>query len=105
VAERILVVDDEPSVLRYLLRVLRSAGYEAIGAGLVREARAAAGPFAALVLDIGLPNGEPTDVQAAHPGVPTLTISGDHEKRPDLRKPFHSKDLVHAVQALIGGSA
>ncbi len=54
-SNRVLVVDDNPMVLRVMLRVLEEAGFEAIGAGRVRDARGAAGPFAALVLDIGLP--------------------------------------------------
>lgn len=104
-AERVLVVDDDPGVLRWMLRVLRVAGFDAIGAGAVQEARAATGPFSALVLDIGLPNGEPKDVQGAYPGVPTLTVSGDHEVGPDLRKPFFGVELVQAVQAMLGGRA
>ncbi len=101
-SNRVLVVDDNPMVLRLMLRVLEEAGFEAIGAGRVRDARGAAGPFAALVLDIGLPNGQPKDIQAAYPGVPTVTVSGNPEAGPDLRKPFCSRDLVQAVQAVIG---
>ena len=102
-AYRVLVVDDDPGVLGVMVRILRQAGYEAIGAGRVQEARAVTGPLAAMVVDIGLPNGEPKHVQDAHPGVPMLTVSGDHAKEPGLRKPFFSGDLVQAVQALIGG--
>ena len=100
---RVLVVDDDPSVLRLMLTWLAEAGYDAIGASRVREAQLLPGPFAALVLDIGLPNGQPRDVQAAHPGVPTLTVSGDLQA--GLRKPFVGRDLVAAVQAVIGGGA
>ena len=102
--KRILVVDDNPRVLRVMVRILRRAGYEPIGAGRVQDARAVPGPLAAMVVDIGLPNGEPKHVQDAHPGIPMLTVSGDHAKAPGLRKPFFSGDLVQAVQALIGGS-
>jgi DNA-binding response OmpR family regulator len=104
VAERILVVDDDPGVLAIMVRILQRAGYEAIGATRVKEARTVPGPLAAMVVDIGLPNGEPQHVQDAHPGVPMLTVSGDHAKDPGLRKPFFSGDLVQAVQALIGGT-
>lgn len=99
---RVLVVDDDPGVLGWLTCTLVDAGYDVFPAGRVKQARAAPGPFAALVLDIGLPNGDTRDVQAAHPGVPTLTISGDPERAPDLRKPFLSVDLLQAVQSLLG---
>lgn len=99
---RVLVVDDDPGVLGWMVRTLVQAGYEVMPAGRVKNARLALGPFDALILDIGLPNGGPKDVQAAHPGVPTLTISGDPAKEPDLRKPFFSIDLVREVEALIG---
>ena len=99
---RVLVVDDDPGVLGWMVRVLVQAGYEVFPAARVRQARIARGPFAALVLDIGLPNGGPHDVQLAHPGVPTITISGDPAREPDLRKPFFSGDLLAAVESLIG---
>jgi len=103
VSSRVLVVDDDPGVLGIMVRILQKAGYDVIGAGRVQEAKAVTGPLAALVVDIGLPNGEPDDVRNAHPGVPMLTVSGDHAKQPGLRKPFFSGDLVQAMQALIGG--
>jgi len=102
VNKRILIVEDDPGVLGWMSRVLVDAGYDVVPAGRVEFARTVAGPFAALILDIGLPNGKPKDVQAAHPGVPTLTVSGDPDKEPDLRKPFFSRDLVQAVGSLIG---
>ena len=55
---RILVVDDEPQILRFLQPALEAAGYAVINAGTGREAlrlAAAAAPDL-IVLDLGLPD-------------------------------------------------
>lgn len=57
-ADRILVVDDEPQIQRFLKPALEAAGYEVILAGDGAEALKAAvtaGP-AAIILDLGLPD-------------------------------------------------
>jgi CheY-like chemotaxis protein len=53
---RVLIVDDEPYVLHILAFKLRRAGYVAIEASSVEQARDALGsaPFACIVLDVGL---------------------------------------------------
>ena len=61
---RILVVDDEPQVLRSLSAALTAAGYETAGAGTVAEAVEAAAlrPPDAVVLDLLLPDGSGVEV-------------------------------------------
>lgn len=61
---RILVVDDEPQVLRGLLAALTAAGYEAEGAATAAAAvdAAALRPPDAVVLDLLLPDGTGTEV-------------------------------------------
>ena len=61
---RVLVVDDEPQVLRSLSAALGAAGYEAAGAGTVAEALEAAAlrPPDAVVLDLLLPDGSGVEV-------------------------------------------
>src|SRR5439155_9960001 len=61
---RVLVVDDEPHILRALQTSLRAAGYEVEAAGSAQEAlaKAAARPPDAVILDLVLPDGSGTDV-------------------------------------------
>ncbi|MDQ2078815.1 response regulator [Xanthobacteraceae bacterium Astr-EGSB] len=61
---RILLVDDEEAILRFLTPVLNTQGYEVITAGLVAEAtkRIAADSPDLVVLDLGLPDGDGKEV-------------------------------------------
>lgn len=63
-SERILVVDDEPQILRALQTALRGAGYEVESAASVAEAlsKAAARPPDGVILDLILPDGSGIDV-------------------------------------------
>ncbi len=63
-AERVLVVDDEPQVLRGLTAALRAAGYDVSGAETVAAALEAAAlrPPDAVVLDLRLPDGSGVEV-------------------------------------------
>ena len=71
-AARVLVVDDEPQILRALRTSLRGAGYEVETADTAEDALAAAAmrPPEAVILDLVLPDGTGTDVvpRAAHAG-------------------------------------
>jgi two-component system KDP operon response regulator KdpE len=62
--QRVLVVDDEPQILRALRTGLRAAGYDVDTAETVEGALAAAGlrPPDALILDLVLPDGTGTEV-------------------------------------------
>ncbi len=61
---RVLVVDDEPQILRALRTGLRAAGYEVATAETAAAALVAAGlqPPEAVILDLVLPDGTGTDV-------------------------------------------
>jgi two-component system KDP operon response regulator KdpE len=61
---RILLVDDEEAILRFLKPVLDTQDYEVITAGLVAEAtrRIAADSPDLVVLDLGLPDGDGKEV-------------------------------------------
>ena len=63
-AERVLVVDDEPQVLRGITAALRAAGYEVSGAETAAGALEAAAlrPPDAVVLDLRLPDGSGVEV-------------------------------------------
>ena len=61
---RVLVVDDEPQILRALQLKLRGAGYAVDTAATASEARIKASmrPPQAIILDVLLPDGRGTDV-------------------------------------------
>ena len=61
---RVLVVDDEAAILRFLKPALEANGYEMVSAGTVAEGlkRAAAESPDIVLLDLGLPDGDGKDV-------------------------------------------
>ncbi len=91
---RILVVDDEPQILRALRINLSVRGYEVVtastGAGALRAA--AERPPDVVVLDLGLPDMDGTDVLAALAGWPTAPAIV-------LRARTDSADKVGALDA------
>jgi putative two-component system response regulator len=82
---RILCVDDDEQVRRFIARILDSAGHECVPAANAAEARTllAEKPFAAVLCDINLP-GESgldllRDLRTDHPGVATVMVTGRDE--------------------------
>lgn len=63
-APRVLVVDDEPQIVRGLSATLKAAGYDVASAGTAAEALSAAAlrPPDAIILDLVLPDGSGVDV-------------------------------------------
>ncbi len=61
---RVLVVDDEPAILKFLKPALEATDYEVSGAGSVAEAtkRIASDAPDIVLLDLGLPDGDGKDV-------------------------------------------
>ena len=114
---RILVVDDEPQIHRFLRPALEAAGYfperADTGADALRHVRLR--PPAAVLLDLGLPDMDGQDVlahmrQAVH--VPILVVSArdrDDEKVRALdagaddyvEKPFSMEELLARLRACL----
>ncbi len=83
---RVLVVDDEPQILRALRTSLRGAGYEVDTAETAEAALAAAAmrPPEAVVLDLVLPDGSGTDVARelrSWSSAPIIVLSAVGEER------------------------
>ncbi len=113
---RVLVVDDEPQILRALAINLRARGYEVhtAGNGADALAAAAANPPELVVLDLGLPDMDGTDVIAGLRGwtaVPVLVLSGrsDSSDKVDaldagaddyVTKPFGMDELLARLRAM-----
>ncbi|MBO9523548.1 MAG: response regulator [Nocardioidaceae bacterium] len=114
---RVLVVDDEPQLLRALGINLRARRYEVTTAATGAEAlrAAAAHPPDVVVLDLGLPDMDGTEVVAGLRGwtdVPILVLSGrtDSADKVDaldagaddyVTKPFGMDELLARLRAML----
>jgi CheY-like chemotaxis protein len=113
---RILVVDDEPAVRRFVTDALRSSGYEVVGASTGREALAAvygeSRTPTLLVTDIEMPGMSGVElaarVRADRPGIRVILMTGREASAARAReraglvegvllKPFGLAELLHAV--------
>ncbi len=118
-APGVLVVDDEPAILRHVADGLAACGFRVRAAGSIAEAQdllAAAPEIAVVVSDIRMPGGDGLGFAAAlaRPGDERLArevvLMTGHAGPDDdaaaraanirdlLRKPFRLHDLVSAVQ-------
>jgi two-component system, OmpR family, KDP operon response regulator KdpE len=114
---RVLVVDDEPHIVRGLKIVLRSAGYAVEAAESKAEALAALAsrPPDALVLDLVLPDGQGVEIceqVRRWSGLPILVLSAVGDEREKVRaldagaddyvtKPFGTEELLARLRALM----
>jgi two-component system KDP operon response regulator KdpE len=114
---RVLVVDDEPQILRALKIILRDAGFEAIQAATAEEAldQAALKPPAAAIVDLVLPDGDGIEVTRSlreWSQMPILVLSAVGEEDEKVRaleagaddyvtKPFGPRELVARLQAAL----
>ena len=114
---RVLVVDDEPQILRALAINLRARGYDVATAGDGGEALAAAGARLpdVVVLDLGLPDMDGVAVITGlrrWSGVPILVLSGrsDSADKVDaldagaddyVTKPFGMEELLARLRAMV----
>jgi two-component system, OmpR family, KDP operon response regulator KdpE len=121
VTARILVVEDEPRILRAIGALLRAAGYEAEGAASVEEAvrAAAVRPPDAVLLDLLLPDGSGLDVcrrlrEWTH--VPILVLSAVDDEREKIAaldagaddyvtKPYAPGELLARLRAAMRRAA
>ncbi|MFL5924550.1 MAG: response regulator [Gaiellaceae bacterium] len=113
----VLVVDDEPQILRALQTSLRAAGYEVATATAADEAlsTAAMRPPDAVILDLVLPDGRGTDVcreLRTWSSAPILVLSvvGDEVEKVAaldagaddyVQKPFGIDELLARLRALL----
>ena len=114
---RVLVVDDEPQILRALKVVLREAGFEAVPAATGTEALdlAAVRPPEAAIVDLVLPDGDGVEVTRRlreWSEMPILVLSAVGEEEQKVRaleagaddyitKPFGARELVARLQAAL----
>lgn len=125
-AERILVVDDDPNLRRTLERVLRLGNYEVdlVADGRSAVARLAEQRYAAVVLDVAMPGGPsglevtrrlrdrgdrtPVIILTARDTVPDRVDGLEAGADDYLAKPFAVEELLARIRALLrrtGGSA
>jgi FixJ family two-component response regulator len=118
--KKIYVVDDDPSMLRGVSRLLREHGFEAIAFNSA-EALQEHGRFdepCCIILDINLSNGSGIDLRrrlaASGVSVPIIYITGNdsHANRVAaiesgccayLTKPFSAKSLIEPIEGISAG--
>ena len=115
--QRVLVVDDEPQILRALRTTLGGAGYAVETAATAQEAlsAAAARPPAAVILDLVLPDGSGTDIcreLRTWSEAPVIVLSAVGEEREKVEaldagaddyvtKPFSVDELLARLRAAL----
>ena len=120
----ILIVDDEPSVLRLMAATVRTAGYEVLQADGGDEALAICESHARcldlMISDVAMPrmNGRALAecMNDRHPGVPIIFVSGYSESPvilagltargfengyTYLQKPFRAQELLKVVKTVL----
>jgi two-component system KDP operon response regulator KdpE len=118
---RILVVDDEPQILRAVQMKLRGAGYAVDTAATAEEALMKAGmrPPAAIILDVLLPDGRGTDVCRElrtwyRAPIVVLSAVGEEKEKVDaldagaddyITKPFSGEELLARLRAVLRRAA
>jgi two-component system KDP operon response regulator KdpE len=114
---RVLVVDDEPQIVRALKVVLREAGFEAVPAETASAALdvAAVRPADAAIVDLVLPDGDGVELTRRlreWSDMPILVLSAVGEEEQKVRaleagaddyitKPFGARELVARLQAAL----
>jgi two-component system KDP operon response regulator KdpE len=115
--QRVLVVDDEPQILRGLTTMLRGAGYDVATATSASQAlaEAAAHPPEAVILDLVLPDGRGTDVTRelrTWSDAPVILLSAVEDERDKVAaldagaddyvtKPFSVDELLARLRAAL----
>jgi two-component system, OmpR family, KDP operon response regulator KdpE len=118
---RVLIVDDEPQLIRTLSLLLRGAGYSVSEAGTVADGIRQASETVpdAIVLDLGLPDGDGLAVCAEvrrWSKLPVLVLSAVGDEREKVRvldagaddyvtKPFGAEELLARLRAVLRRAA
>jgi two-component system, OmpR family, KDP operon response regulator KdpE len=119
--QHVLVVDDEPQIVRGLKVILRAQGYRVSEAGSKREALDAVSvrPPDAIVLDLVLPDGSGVEVcreVRRWAEIPIIVLSALGDEREKVRaldagaddyvtKPFNTDELMARLRAVLRRSA
>jgi two-component system KDP operon response regulator KdpE len=119
--QRVLVVDDEPQIVRALKVLLREAGFEAVPAETASQALdlAAVRPADAAIVDLVLPDGDGVELTRRlreWSEMPILVLSAVGEEEQKVRaleagaddyitKPFGARELVARLQAALRRTA
>lgn len=114
---RILVVDDEPQIVRALKVILRDAGFESVPAESVEEAldAAAVRPPDAAIVDLLLPDGTAVDIcrrlrEWSEMPIIVLSAVGEEDAKVEalaagaddyVTKPFGPRELIARLQAAL----
>ena len=118
---RVLVVDDEPQIVRALKVVLRESGFEAVAAESASQALdlAALRPPDAAIVDLVLPDGDGVEVTRRlreWSDMPILVLSAVGEEEQKVRaleegaddymtKPFGTRELIARLLAVLRRAA
>ena len=101
----ILVVEDNPDILRYLVLLLQQAGHHVRSAATIARAVELAnqGPIDLLLSDIGLPDGTGLELlrslRSERPGLPAVAFSG-FGSDDDIRNSLEAGFAVHLTKPL-----
>jgi two-component system cell cycle sensor histidine kinase/response regulator CckA len=115
---RVLVVDDEPMVLRLMVATLERSGHRVLAAhdamSALRIAANADEPIDLLISDVVMPGFSgpalARRIRALRPGLPVLFVSGFHDEAeleadaalgPLLRKPFSPRQLSEVTARIL----
>lgn len=113
-ARVVLIVDDEPDILRVLRSALKRAGYSpkiaANATQAIDESRSLEGEIALLLTDVVMPGMDgialARQLASERPGLRVLLMSGYshvNSSLPMLRKPFEIEELLHCIATTIEG--
>ncbi len=122
---RILVVDDEPDIVRAVVRIMRARGFDVDTArdGQMAIDQVALDAPDLIIIDLALPrlNGqqvcEHLKSQPATQGIPVVMMTSSYLGLDDmppaaplradeyLIKPFSKRDLLHVTERLLAGQA
>lgn len=115
--KRILVVDDQPTMRRLILELLRSCGFESdsVESAEAAMSRLQGETYDLVISDIQMPGRDGfellTDIRSSQPGLPVILATGDHNAEWKklarsqgagyLAKPFTALDLLSEVEAAL----
>lgn len=122
VRPRILVVDDDPSVLSTYAMILQQQGYEAVAVGTLAEGRRALGegPYQLVICDlsVGHPRGGFELIAYARdldPATPAILLTGfadrdavweaEHKQITLIFKPVDVRELLKTIEGLANRGA